>query len=59
MPDASGRIRGIAVPRVPWHEDAAMLQAVELLRQGRYGEARDLVGDDFVDGWMHAEDGPG
>lgn len=21
MPDASGRIKGIAVPRIPWHED--------------------------------------
>lgn len=25
MPDRSGRIRGIAVPRVPWHDDAPEL----------------------------------
>jgi hypothetical protein len=32
--------------------------AFALLRQHKYSEARELMGDDFVDGWMQAEDAP-
>lgn len=70
MPDANGRIRGIAVPEIPWHnvpvtqqEDEAFDALSPIVIVEKYMRPSDLVfppvTDDSIHGALCVEEGCG